>query len=64
MIKLIINADDFGKSKEINLAIMEAMDLNLCKDTTLLVNFKDYLCMLQNSRYKKTVKIMLEYTLI
>ena len=43
MIKLIINADDFGKSKEINLAIMEAMDLNLCKDTTLLVNFEDSL---------------------
>jgi len=43
MIKFIINADDFGKSKEINLTIMEAMDLNLCKDTTLLVNFADSL---------------------
>lgn len=43
MNKFIINADDFGKSKDINFSIMAAMDLNLCKDTTLLVNFEDSL---------------------
>jgi len=37
---IIINADDFGKSKEITFAILSAMDLNLCMDTTLLVNFE------------------------
>lgn len=41
MSNLIINADDFGISKEVNLAIMALMDLNLCLDTTLLVNFED-----------------------
>lgn len=41
MNQLIINADDFGMSKEINFAIMAAMDFNLCMDTTLVVNFKD-----------------------
>lgn len=41
MNKIIINADDFGKSKEINFAIIAAIDLNLCLDTTLLVNFED-----------------------
>jgi chitin disaccharide deacetylase len=41
MNNLIVNADDFGKSKEINEAIMAAMDLNLCLDTTILVNFDD-----------------------
>lgn len=41
MKKIIINADDFGKSRDINFAIMALMDLNLCKDTTLLVNFED-----------------------
>jgi predicted glycoside hydrolase/deacetylase ChbG (UPF0249 family) len=40
MNKLIINADDFGMSSEINLAIISAMDMNLCLDTTLLVNFE------------------------
>lgn len=40
MKNLIINADDFGISKEVNYAIMAAMDLNLCMDTTLLVNFE------------------------
>lgn len=38
---IIINADDFGKSSAINFAIITAMELNLCKDTTLLVNFED-----------------------
>jgi len=41
MHNIIINADDFGKSKEITFAILSAMDLNLCLDTTLLVNFED-----------------------
>ena len=41
MNKLIINADDFGLNQEVNLAIMTAMELNLCTDTTLLVNFED-----------------------
>jgi predicted glycoside hydrolase/deacetylase ChbG (UPF0249 family) len=41
MSNLIINADDFGISKEVNFAIMALMDLNLCLDTTLLVNFED-----------------------
>lgn len=41
MKNLIINADDFGISKEVNCAIMATMDSNLCRDTTLLVNFKD-----------------------
>jgi predicted glycoside hydrolase/deacetylase ChbG (UPF0249 family) len=41
MQNLIINADDFGISKEVNYAIMAVMDANLCKDTTLLVNFED-----------------------
>jgi chitin disaccharide deacetylase len=41
MHNIIINADDFGKSKEITSAILSAMDLNLCLDTTLLVNFED-----------------------
>lgn len=40
MNRLIINADDFGKSEDINVAIMSAMNLNLCLDTTLLVNFE------------------------
>jgi chitin disaccharide deacetylase len=40
MKNLIINADDFGMSKDVNFAILAAMDLNLCKDTTLLVNFE------------------------
>ncbi|MDP4238369.1 MAG: ChbG/HpnK family deacetylase [Bacteroidota bacterium] len=41
MKNIIINADDFGKNKEVNLAIMALMDSNLCMDTTLLVNFED-----------------------
>lgn len=41
MHNLIINADDFGMSREITSAILSAMDQNLCLDTTLLVNFKD-----------------------
>lgn len=41
MKNLIINADDFGISRDVNSAILTAMDLNLCKDTTLLVNFED-----------------------
>jgi len=41
MNKLIINADDFGLNREVNIAIMTAMELNLCTDTTLLVNFED-----------------------
>jgi len=41
MNKLIINADDFGLNSEVNSAIMTAMELNLCTDTTLLVNFED-----------------------
>lgn len=41
MNRLIINADDFGKSKDINYAILKAFELNLCMDTTLLVNFED-----------------------
>ena len=41
MKNIIINADDFGKNKEINYAIMDLMDSNLCTDTTLLVNFED-----------------------
>jgi len=40
MNKLIINADDFGLNREVNSAIMTAMELNLCTDTTLLVNFE------------------------
>ena len=41
MQNIIINADDFGMSKEITSAILSAMDQNLCLDTTLLVNFGD-----------------------
>jgi len=41
MRSLIINADDFGISKDVNNAIMAAMDLNICTDTTLLVNFEN-----------------------
>jgi predicted glycoside hydrolase/deacetylase ChbG (UPF0249 family) len=41
MKNLIINADDFGMSNEVNQAIMAAMDMNLCMDTTLLVNFEN-----------------------
>jgi len=41
MNKLIINADDFGMNREVNVAIMTAMELNICTDTTLLVNFED-----------------------
>jgi len=40
MKNLIINADDFGMSSDVNQAIMAAMDMNLCKDTTLLMNFE------------------------
>ena len=40
MKNLIINADDFGMNSDINQAIMAAMDVNLCIDTTLLVNFE------------------------
>jgi predicted glycoside hydrolase/deacetylase ChbG (UPF0249 family) len=40
MKNLIINADDFGMSIEVNFAILATMDLDLCKDTTLLVNFE------------------------
>ncbi|MDD4972361.1 MAG: ChbG/HpnK family deacetylase [Paludibacter sp.] len=41
MRNLIINADDFGISKEVSTAILAAMDLNICTDATLLVNFED-----------------------
>lgn len=41
MSKLIVNADDFGISKEVNFAIMAAMDAGICTDTTLLTNFED-----------------------
>jgi len=41
MNKLIINADDFGKNKEVSYAIMSAMELNICTDSTLLVNFEN-----------------------
>lgn len=35
---LIINADDFGKSKEVNNAILEAFERGLITRTTLMVN--------------------------
>lgn len=41
MHNIIINADDFGMSREITYAILSLMDQNLCLDTTLLVNFDD-----------------------
>ena len=41
MHNIIINADDFGMSREITAAILSAMNRNLCLDTTLLVNFED-----------------------
>lgn len=41
MHKFIINADDFGKNRDINQAIISAMNSNLCMDTTLLVNFEE-----------------------
>jgi len=41
MYKFIINADDFGKNADINLAIISAMKSNLCTDTTILVNFDE-----------------------
>ena len=41
MKRLIINADDFGINKEVNSAIMSAMELNICTDSTLLVNFEN-----------------------
>jgi predicted glycoside hydrolase/deacetylase ChbG (UPF0249 family) len=40
MKNLIINADDFGMSSDVNQAIMAAMDKKLCMDTTLLMNFE------------------------
>jgi hypothetical protein len=41
MSKIIINSDDFGKSKDTNNAIVSLMNQNLCKSTTILVNFED-----------------------
>ena len=41
MSNLIINADDFGISKAVNYAIIAAMDLTICTDTTLLANFDE-----------------------
>jgi len=41
MHNIIINADDFGKSREITAAILSAIEQKLCLDTTLLVNFED-----------------------
>lgn len=41
MSKIIINADDFGKSSDINETIIYSMKIGLCKDTTLLVNFEN-----------------------
>ena len=41
MHNIIINADDFGKSREITFAIFSAIEQKLCLDTTLLVNFED-----------------------
>ena len=41
MKKLIINADDFGINKNVNSAIMTAMEMNICTDSTLLVNFEN-----------------------
>jgi len=40
MSNLIINADDFGISSDVNYAIMSAMDAGICTDTTLLANFE------------------------
>ena len=41
MNKIIVNADDFGRSTEINSAIISVMDSNLCMDATLLTNFEE-----------------------
>ena len=41
MKRLIINADDFGINTEVNSAIILAMELNICTDSTLLMNFEN-----------------------
>ena len=38
MNNIIINADDFGKDKKTTLAIVEAINLGICTNTTLMVN--------------------------
>ena len=40
MNKIIVNADDFGLSRNVNNAIMTAMDTGICMDTTMLMNFE------------------------
>ena len=42
MIKLIINADDFGSSREINRAIIEAFAKGLISSTTIMVNMPGF----------------------
>ena len=42
MNKLIINADDCGKSKEVNTAIEEAIDKGLITSTTVMANMDDF----------------------
>lgn len=36
--KIIVNADDYGRSQERNHAIVESMNTSLCSQTTLMVN--------------------------
>jgi predicted glycoside hydrolase/deacetylase ChbG (UPF0249 family) len=38
MRKIIVNADDFGMSAEVNRAIVEAFENNVISSTTLMAN--------------------------
>jgi predicted glycoside hydrolase/deacetylase ChbG (UPF0249 family) len=40
--KIIVNADDFGMSPEVNRAIMQAFDMNLISSTTLMTNMPGF----------------------
>lgn len=63
--KVVVNADDFGYSPKVNLAISQAFKQNFISQTSILVNsegFNDALALSENGKFKENVGLHLNLT--
>lgn len=63
--KVVVNADDFGYSQKVNLAISQAFRQKLISQTSILVNsegFNDALALSENGKFKEYVGLHLNLT--
>ena len=66
MIDLVVNADDFGYSEEVNSAIVESANQGLLSSTTLMVNmpgFDDAVMRIKNGELKDKIRVGLHLNL-